>query len=89
MNDDVHRWGEKWDVQAMSEVPAEKTWLVPAHANRGPITITLRIPEVRVTDSDGRQITIAPEQAEVLCAKLSRISDWLQHGQPELVDADE
>lgn len=89
MTDDARRWGEDWDVQAMSRVPSEKTWLVPARAHRGPMTISLRVPEVCVTDSDGRQITIAPEQAELLAAKLSRITDWLQHGQAELVDADE
>lgn len=72
----------------MAETPAEKTWNIPAHADKGPVTIALRIPEVRVTDSAGREIVLAPEQAELVSAKLGNVSDWLQHGDDDWLDLD-
>ncbi|MGH3821479.1 MAG: hypothetical protein ACRDRA_01330 [Pseudonocardiaceae bacterium] len=61
----------------MSETVIEKTWEVPAHGDKGPVTITLRLPEVRITDSEGRYIVISPEQAEVVSSKMEGIAYWL------------
>ena len=41
---------------------------------------TLRMPEVTVTDSQGRQIVISPEQADLVGCKMSSISDWIREG---------
>jgi hypothetical protein len=56
----------------------EKTWQVPAHSGKGPVTITLRMPEVTITDSQGRHIVISPEQADILSAKVGDIACWLE-----------
>jgi len=62
----------------MDAVVTEKTWQIPAHGGKGPITITLRIPEVTITDSQGRHIVISPEQAEVVSARVGDIAYWLE-----------
>ena len=62
----------------MSETVVEKSWEVPAHGGKGPVTITLRIPEVTVTDSEGRHIVISPEQAEFVSSKLGDIAYWFE-----------
>lgn len=64
--------------KAMSETVIEKTWEVPAHSGKGPVTITLRMPEVTITDSEGRHIVISPEQAEVVGSKMDAIACWLE-----------
>lgn len=61
----------------MSETVVEKTWHIPAHGDKGPVTITLRMPEVTVTDSAGRHIVIAPEQADLVSARMGNIADWI------------
>ena len=61
----------------MSETVVEKTWEIPAHGGKGPVTVTLRTPEVTVTDSRGRHIVISPEQAELVSEKLGYIADWI------------
>ncbi len=64
----------------MSETVVEKTWEIPAHGGKGPVTVMLRMPEVTITDSQGRHIVISPEQSDLVGAKMSYISDWIRHG---------
>lgn len=85
--DDIQARREERESRMMARTPVEKTWYVPAHADKGPVSISLLIPEVCVTDSAGRQIVLAPEQAELVSAKLGNISDWLQHGDADWGDA--
>jgi hypothetical protein len=62
----------------MSETVIEKTWEIPAHSGKGPVTITLQMPQVTITDSQGRHIVISPEQADLVGTKMTYISDWIQ-----------
>jgi hypothetical protein len=62
----------------MSQAVVEKTWEVPAHGDKGPVTITLRIPEVTITDSQGRHIVISPAQAELVSSKMGDIAYWFE-----------
>ncbi len=62
----------------MNETVVEKTWEIPAHGDKGPVTIALRVPEVTITDSQGRHIVIAPEQADLVSAKMSYILDCIE-----------
>ncbi|MGH3857714.1 MAG: hypothetical protein ACRDR6_30335 [Pseudonocardiaceae bacterium] len=62
----------------MSATVVEKTWEIPAHGDKGPVTIALRMPEVTITDSQGRHIVIAPEQADLVASKMSNIVYWIQ-----------
>jgi hypothetical protein len=62
----------------MSETVIEKTWEIPAHSGKGPVTITLQMPQVTITDSKGRHIVISPEQADLVSTKMGYISDWIQ-----------
>lgn len=61
----------------MSDAVVEKTWQIPAHCGKGPVTITLRMPEVTITDSEGRYIVIAPQQADVVSSRMGDIVDWM------------
>jgi hypothetical protein len=38
------------------------------------------MPEVRVTDSEGRHIVISPAQADIVSGKLGNIADWIEDG---------
>lgn len=64
----------------MSEAVVEKTWEVPAHSGKGPITIKLRLPEVTITDSEGRYIVISPEQADIVGSRMEDIACWMEDG---------
>jgi hypothetical protein len=64
----------------MSEAVVEKTWEVPAHSGKGPVTITLRMPEVTITDSEGRYIVISPEQADIVSCRMEDIACWIEDG---------
>jgi hypothetical protein len=44
---------------------------------QGPVTITLQLPEVTITDSEGRYIVIAPQQAEIVSSRMDEISCWM------------
>jgi hypothetical protein len=46
----------------MSQAMVEKAWEVPAHGGKGPVTVTLRMPDVTITDSEGRHIVISPSR---------------------------
>ncbi len=66
--------------EIMSDTVVEKIWQIAAHGDKGPITISLRMPEVRITDSDGRHILIAPQQADIVSSRLSDIAYWIDDG---------
>lgn len=63
MSGELARKRTELELRIMSETATEKSWHIPAQAGKGPVTVALRIPEVRVTDSAGRHILIGPEQA--------------------------
>jgi hypothetical protein len=65
------------DRKIMNHTVVEKTWEIPSHGGKGPVTIVLRMPEVRVTDSEGRHIVISPAQADLVSTRMSYIVDWM------------
>ncbi|GAA2795348.1 hypothetical protein [Saccharopolyspora taberi] len=80
MQSDVQRQRAEWEAGLMAGVPESRTWRIPAFADHGEVTITVRLPEVRIVDSAGREIGIAPQQADLIASKLGGISDWLIYG---------
>ncbi|MFN2494497.1 MAG: hypothetical protein ABR608_01105 [Pseudonocardiaceae bacterium] len=70
----------KHECEIMDAIVVEKIWEVPAHGGKGPVTIKLRMPEVTITDSEGRHIVISPQQADLVSAKMGDISVWLEDG---------
>lgn len=64
----------------MDETVVEKTWQIPEHGGKGPVTITMRMPEVTITDSQGRHIVISPEQADLVSARMEDIGWWIHDG---------
>lgn len=66
--------------QRLAEAIVDKTWQVPAYEGAGPVVMTLRLPEVTITDSEGRFIVISPRQSELVSTQMSNISDWLCYG---------
>lgn len=79
----------RFETAAMQRAPREKRWTIPPQADKGPVNITLRLPEVQVDDSGGRHILIGPEQADVLGSRLIGIRDWLQEGHDDWVGDDD
>ncbi|MGB8960347.1 MAG: hypothetical protein WCC38_00105, partial [Pseudonocardiaceae bacterium] len=63
--------------QIMSKTAVEKTWKVPAHHGRGPVSICVRMPDVLIIDSRGRHILIAPEQARLMSTEMGCVADWI------------
>ncbi|WP_229686614.1 hypothetical protein [Longimycelium tulufanense] len=70
------------DLLILDQTPSEKTWEVPAHGDKGPVTMSLRLPDVRITDSAGRYIVVSPEQAELIGSKLADLACWLHYRDP-------
>jgi hypothetical protein len=66
--------------QRLAEAIVEKTWRVPAYEGSGPVTMTLRLPEVTITDSEGRYIVISPRQSGLVGMRIAAINDWLRYG---------
>lgn len=64
----------------MDEVVVEKTWQIPAHGGKGPLTVTVQMPAVTITDSQGRHIVISPEQADLVSSRMEDISEWIRDG---------
>lgn len=67
----------------MSDPVVEKTWEIAAHGGKGPVTITLRMPEVKITDSEGRYIVISPGQADIVSSRMEDIACWMEEGPSE------
>lgn len=66
--------------QASGEIMVEKTWQIPANGDKaGPVTVVVRIPYVLIIDSRGRHILVAPEQAELVSAKMGEVADWIRN----------
>lgn len=86
---DPDRLREEVELRVMNETRTERSWVVPAQADKGPITVTMRVPEVRVVDSAGRHIVVGPEQADLLGSKLCNIRDWMQLGDADWMDRDD
>ncbi|KAA2252129.1 hypothetical protein F0L68_36885 [Solihabitans fulvus] len=61
----------------MERTDVRKVWTVPAHSGMGPVTVEVELPKVKVTDSEGRYILIAPSQSETLGDKISDIHYWM------------
>lgn len=72
----------------MAEAVVEKTWTIPGYEGKGPVTMTLRLPELTVTDSDGRHIVVSPRQSEIMASRLGGIADWLAHGDGDWLEDD-
>ena len=68
---------EEIEREFTSETVIEKTWEVPAHSGKGPVTVRLRLPEVTITGSEGWYIVISPEQAKIVSSKMEDIAYWL------------
>jgi hypothetical protein len=64
----------------MSDAVVEKSWQIEAHGGKGPVTITLRMPEVKITDSESRYILISPGQADVVSSQMGDIAYWIDEG---------
>ncbi|MGH3624280.1 MAG: hypothetical protein ACRDQ5_21250 [Sciscionella sp.] len=62
--------------QRMETQPTDRTWQVPAHHDKGPVTITLRLPDITITDSEGRYIVVTPKQSALVGSRLDHIYDW-------------
>jgi hypothetical protein len=76
-------------MRRLAEAIVDKTWKVPAYEGSGPVTLTLRLPEVTVTDSEGRYIVISPRQSEAVSSHMASISDWLRYGDEDYAEPDE
>jgi hypothetical protein len=61
----------------MSKTAVEKTWAIPAHLGKGPVSIIVRMPDVLIIDSRGRHILVAPEQARLVSTQMGCVADWI------------
>ncbi|GGP63635.1 hypothetical protein [Saccharothrix coeruleofusca] len=68
---------EQRHVEEMEKLATTRKWVVPAHLDHGPVTVELAMPEVRVTDSQGRFIVITPGQAELVGRRLDDAATWM------------
>lgn len=80
---------EELAKRRLAEAVVDKTWTVPACEGSGPVTMTLRLPEVRITDAEGRFIVISPRQSELVGSRMTDITDWLRYGDGDYSDVAE
>jgi hypothetical protein len=67
-------------AKTTSEMVVEKTWQVPANGNKaGPVTVVVRMPNVLIIDSRGRHILVAPEQVQLVSAKMGEVAAWIRN----------
>jgi hypothetical protein len=64
--------------KVMNTTPVQKTWTVPRHGTFGPVRMTMRMPDVTVTDGEGRSIVLTPQQSTLLGLWLTDAMDWLR-----------
>lgn len=76
-------------MRRLAEAIVDKTWEVPGYEGSGPVTMSLRLPEVTITDSEGRYIVISPRQSEQVSSHMASISDWLRYGDEDYAEHDE
>lgn len=57
----------------MEATPETWTWSVDGVGNHGPVTMTLQVPQVTITDAAGNSITVTPKQAETISSRLTDI----------------
>lgn len=76
--DDTDR--DRLGHRRLAEAVVDKTWRIPAHEGMGPVTMTLRLPEVKITDSEGRFIVVSPRQSGLMGMRMAAIHEWLTYG---------
>lgn len=74
--------------RVMARAVVEKTWNVAGYEGHGPVTMTLRVPDVTITDAEGRYIVVSPRQSGLIGSRLSDITDWLAVSDSEWVGTD-
>jgi hypothetical protein len=76
--------GDELGHERLAEAVVEKTWRVPPYEGLGPVTMTLRLPEVTITDAEGRYIVISPRQSGLVSMRMAAINDWLRYGDEDV-----
>lgn len=66
------------ELRHMKAVPDEVVWTVDGVDGHGPVTMTLVVPQVTITDGAGRSIVVTPKQADVISARLTDLSCFVQ-----------
>ncbi|WP_156754786.1 hypothetical protein [Actinokineospora pegani] len=61
----------------MKHAPLERTWRVPGHDGVPEALMTLRMPDVTITDGQGRSVVLSPKQSAVVGHYLSSVMDWI------------
>lgn len=84
---DIER--ENLAKQRLADAIVDKTWHIPAYEGQGPVTMTLRLPEVRISDSEGRFIVVSPRQSELVGNRMTAISEWLTYGDEDYKTPDD
>ncbi|MDQ3150235.1 MAG: hypothetical protein M3R63_00400 [Actinomycetota bacterium] len=56
---------------------ASRHWEVASPDGKGPVTISVEMPELTITDSEGRHIVLSPEQSELVSARIGDITCWM------------
>ncbi|MGQ0840848.1 hypothetical protein [Actinokineospora sp.] len=69
--------------EIMNRVPVEKTWSVGGRDGQGAARMTMRMPDVTITDGEGRHIVLTPGQSAVIGRYMSETLDWLEEFDPE------
>lgn len=61
----------------MAELPDVLRWTVAGVGDHGPVTMSLQLPHVTITDAAGRSIVVAPQQAEIVGTRLAGIPEYI------------
>jgi hypothetical protein len=64
--------------EMMDRTPLSKTWTVESHDNQGPAIMTMRMPDITITDAEGRHIVLTAKQCAVLGSYMTDTLEWIE-----------
>ncbi|PPK70241.1 hypothetical protein V5P93_000881 [Actinokineospora auranticolor] len=62
----------------MDRLPVSRTWAVPADEHGGAAIMTMRMPDITITDATGAHIVLTAKQCAVLGRYMSNTIDWME-----------
>ncbi|GLZ41232.1 hypothetical protein [Actinokineospora sp. NBRC 105648] len=64
--------------QVVERIPEVKTWTIEQTDETGPAIISMRMPDLVITDADGSSITLSLRQCLLVIRHMSDVTDWFE-----------
>ena len=68
---------------AVGQPPAARTWRIPGPDGAPEAMMTVRFPDVTITDTEGRSVVLSPEQSVIMGHQIIGALEWIEAGPAE------